>query len=249
MRSSSVRWMSNVPQMKRTEAVPAPYLSSPRLPASTTSRLIREPEVVVAGEHDDVARLFHVDFGRHRRRQVAKLLVRARLLERVELGLQLRFERLVHDLARFSFEVENDLGGFAGAHQFEGAVELRVRHHVRDDRARIDAAALDERLGLIPRFEHAPAVDTQDGQALEDDALGEVDVDVVGRDSEQRGAFRRCAPSAGRDRSRRRCPTSRAARRRRRRCVRALISSTRPGLRRQKVASAPKRSASSSLPG
>ena len=37
MRSSSTRWISNVPQMKRTDAVPAPYLSSPRFPASTTS--------------------------------------------------------------------------------------------------------------------------------------------------------------------------------------------------------------------
>ena len=36
MRSSRVRWMSNVPQMNRTEAVPAPYVSSPALPAAIT---------------------------------------------------------------------------------------------------------------------------------------------------------------------------------------------------------------------
>ncbi len=37
MRSSSVRCTSKVPQIKRTDAVPAPYLSRPRFPASTTS--------------------------------------------------------------------------------------------------------------------------------------------------------------------------------------------------------------------
>ena len=35
--SSSSRWISNVPQMKRTEDVPAPYFSRPAMPAATTS--------------------------------------------------------------------------------------------------------------------------------------------------------------------------------------------------------------------
>ena len=35
--ASSSRWMSNVPQMKRTDAVPAPYFFSPSIPAATTS--------------------------------------------------------------------------------------------------------------------------------------------------------------------------------------------------------------------
>jgi hypothetical protein len=34
---SSARCGSNVPQMKRTDAVPAPYRSSPSIPARTTS--------------------------------------------------------------------------------------------------------------------------------------------------------------------------------------------------------------------
>ena len=124
MRSSSARWMSNVPQMKRTDAVPAPYLSRPRFPASTTSGMIGESQVVVAREHDDVAGLLHVHLGRHRRREVAKMLVRAGLFERVEIASQLRFERLIHDFARCSCEIEDDLGRFALAHQLERAVEL-----------------------------------------------------------------------------------------------------------------------------
>ena len=99
MRSSRTRWMSNVPQMKRTEAVPAPYLSRPRLPASTTSGIVGEAEVVVARQNDDVAGLFHVDLRRHRRREVAEMLVGAGLFERVEVALQLLFEGLIHDFA------------------------------------------------------------------------------------------------------------------------------------------------------
>ena len=62
-------------------------------------RVVREAQVVVARKHDDVAGLFHMDLGRHRRRQVPEVFVRSGLLERVEIGLQLLFERLIHDLA------------------------------------------------------------------------------------------------------------------------------------------------------
>ena len=61
--------------------------------------MVGEAEIVVAGEHDDVAGLFHVHFGRHRRRQVTQVLVGPGLLERVEIGLQLLFERLIHGFA------------------------------------------------------------------------------------------------------------------------------------------------------
>ena len=37
MVSSISRWHSSVPQMKRTEAVPAPYFFRPSIPAATTS--------------------------------------------------------------------------------------------------------------------------------------------------------------------------------------------------------------------
>ena len=78
IRSSSVRWISNVPQIKRTDAVPAPYLRSPSIPGFDDLGMIGETEVVVAGEHDDVAGFLHVHFGRHRRRQVPQVLVGAR---------------------------------------------------------------------------------------------------------------------------------------------------------------------------
>ena len=88
--------------------------------------LIGEPEVVVAREHDHVAGFFHVHFGRHRRGEVPQVLVRAGLLQRVELGLQLGIECMC-SLGKVPFEVENDLRGFAAAHQFESAVEFGER--------------------------------------------------------------------------------------------------------------------------
>ena len=41
--ASSVRWTVNVPQMNRTEAVPAPQRSSAALPAATTSGWLLRP--------------------------------------------------------------------------------------------------------------------------------------------------------------------------------------------------------------
>ena len=41
--ASSSRWTVNVPQMKRTEPVPAPYLSSAALPAAMTSGTSQRP--------------------------------------------------------------------------------------------------------------------------------------------------------------------------------------------------------------
>ncbi len=41
--SSSSRWIVKVPQMKRTDPVPAPYRSSAALPAATTSGSLERP--------------------------------------------------------------------------------------------------------------------------------------------------------------------------------------------------------------
>src|SRR2546430_16884644 len=41
---SSSRWMVKVPQMKRTEPVPAPNWSRERLPAATTSGSLQRPK-------------------------------------------------------------------------------------------------------------------------------------------------------------------------------------------------------------
>ncbi len=71
--------MSNVPQMKRTDAVPAPYSIEPALSGLDDLGQIGESQIVVARQHDDVAGLFHVHFGRHRRRDVTQMLVRSGL--------------------------------------------------------------------------------------------------------------------------------------------------------------------------
>ena len=74
IRSSSVRWISNVPQMKRTEAVPGTVAVEPGLPRPRRLPADRRARVVVARQHDDVAGFFHVNFGRHRSRDVTQRL-------------------------------------------------------------------------------------------------------------------------------------------------------------------------------
>src|SRR5579883_160416 len=59
-------------------------------------RLVRKPEVVVAGKDDDVAGFFHVHFGRHRRRKVPQRFVGPRGLELFDAGFQFALERRVH---------------------------------------------------------------------------------------------------------------------------------------------------------
>ena len=93
---SSSRWGSNVPQMKRTDAVPAPYRRRPSIPASTTSGRRREPEVVVRREHEHLAAALHLHDGALRRDEDVRGLVGAGLAEPVEL----RAERLVEPGAR-----------------------------------------------------------------------------------------------------------------------------------------------------
>ena len=53
IRRSSSRWMSWVPQMKRTELSPKPRFSSPRAGGGEHSRIVSETEVVVGAEVQD----------------------------------------------------------------------------------------------------------------------------------------------------------------------------------------------------
>ncbi len=97
------------------------------LPGVDYLRLIGQPEIVVARKHDDVAGLFHVHFGRHRRRQVAQVFVRSGLFERVEVALQLRFERLIHGFAMSPLKSSTILAASPLLIKFEGALELACR--------------------------------------------------------------------------------------------------------------------------
>ena len=72
--SSSSRWIVNVPQMKRTLAVPAPNRCNPSMPASITRRLVAQPEVVVRREDQYFAAAFHLHARRLRRVEVVERL-------------------------------------------------------------------------------------------------------------------------------------------------------------------------------
>ena len=53
--SSSSTWMSRVPLRNRDPAQPVPYLAMAALAASFTLRMVGQPQVVVAAQHDDLA--------------------------------------------------------------------------------------------------------------------------------------------------------------------------------------------------
>src|SRR5579872_2403263 len=86
-----------------------------------------------------------------------------------------------------TFEIQDDFRSFAAVHECECVIELLERQHVGDDRSQINPPALHERLRLIPCFEHRATVDAEHSQPLEDDAFGEIEIDAVARNTQQRG--------------------------------------------------------------
>ena len=89
---SSSRWIVNVPQMKRTLAVPAPNRRSPSMPASTTLGLVAQAEVVVRREDQHFAAAFHLHARRLRRVEIVEPLVDAIGLELLDARLRARRE-------------------------------------------------------------------------------------------------------------------------------------------------------------
>ena len=95
VRSSSL-WSSWVPQMKRTEPRPLPQRSRALRAASTIARVVREAEVVVGGEHQDLAAV-DADAGPGGPLEDPLLLEGAGLLQGLDLGAAVVDEGGAHD--------------------------------------------------------------------------------------------------------------------------------------------------------
>ena len=93
---SSSRCGSNVPQMKRTDAVPGAVAAQPLDARLDHLRVVGEAEVVVRGEDEHLAAPLHLDDRALRRAERVEPLVGARLAQRLELRAELRLERSRH---------------------------------------------------------------------------------------------------------------------------------------------------------
>ena len=91
--------------------------------------------------------------------------------------------------------VEHDLAGLAGAEQLEGALEVAERQLLGDQRPQVDDAVLEQPAGPVPVPKTSPAVDRRDVEVLEDQRLGDVELDRPRRDPEQDRRGRRCGRS------------------------------------------------------
>src|SRR5204863_6756811 len=77
----------------------------------------------------------------------------------------LRFAR--DDSSFLRRPIEHDFSRLPGLHELEAFMEVAIRKTVGNDRRNIETA-LDERGHLVPGFEHLPAVDALNRQAMED---------------------------------------------------------------------------------
>src|SRR5581483_4161905 len=82
---------------------------------------------------------------------------------------------------RTAVRVHDDLAGLARLQLREGLLEVRELDLVGDQRPQVDDAALEQPAGLVPGGEDPPAVDGEDVEVLEDQRLGDVDLDRARR--------------------------------------------------------------------
>src|SRR5690606_19074036 len=89
---------------------------------------------------------------------------------------------------RFRRRPEDDLAGLSGREALESLVEAIEGRLERDQGVEVDDAGLEEPTRLVPGLEDLAPVETEDGEVLEDDVLGDVELDRVRGDAEERHA-------------------------------------------------------------
>src|SRR5579883_422987 len=79
--------------------------------------------------------------------------------------------------SRWQSKCQNDLSAITGFHHLHCILELLERQRVGNHLLEVELAVFKDTARAIPGIEDAPPGDTQDGRALEDDVVRQIELD------------------------------------------------------------------------